>query len=235
VREAARSTKQPRTAFGAPLRSGRPVVTLTIIGLTVLSYLVQLAVGDPWTNAIAFSPAAGEIEPWRFLTVAFAHYPQGTYGIMHIAFNMYALWIIGQNLEMALGRARFTALYLVSAIGGSVMVTLFADPTTIAWLQGTVGASGAVFGLFGAIALVLRRLGRSAQPILTVVLLNAVIGFLVPNISWQGHLGGLLTGALVGAAYAYAPKARRREVGIAATAGVVLLLVVLALVKYAAA
>lgn len=235
VRDAARSTKQPRTAFGAPLRSGPPVVTQVIIGLTVLSYLVQLAVGDAWTDAIAFSPAAGEVEPWRFLTAAFAHYPRGTFGIMHIAFNMYALWILGQNLEMALGRARFIALYLVSAVGGHVMVVLLANPGTTDWRQGVVGASGAVFGLFGAIALVLRRLGRSAQGILTVVLLNAVIGFLVPGISWQGHLGGLVTGALVGAAYAYAPKARRREVAIAGTAGVVVLLVVLVLVKYAAA
>lgn len=233
VRDAARAARPARSAFGAPLRGGQPVVTVTIIALTVVSYLLQLTLGEVWTGAIVFWPAGGEVEPWRFLTAAFAHYPSGTFGIMHIAFNMYALWIIGQSLEPAIGRLRFAAVYVLSALGGSVMVLLLAAPTERAWYTGVVGASGAVFGLFGAIAVVLHRLGRSARPILTIVALNAVIGFVVPTISWQGHLGGLVTGVAIGAAFAYAPRARRRAVGIAATVGIAVVLTVLALVKYA--
>ncbi|WP_149203401.1 rhomboid family intramembrane serine protease [Actinotalea subterranea] len=233
VREANRTAPVARTAFGAPLRAGRPLVTLTLIGVTVVSYLLQLAVGDAWTNSLLFAPGIGDAEPWRFLTGAFVHYPSGTFGITHILFNMYALWILGHELEPALGRARFLALYLVSALGGHVMILLLASPFSPAWVTGTVGASGAVFGLFGAIAVVLRRMGRSARPILGVVAINAVIGFLVPGISWQGHLGGLLTGALIGVGFAYAPKARRRVVGIGVTVGVALVLVVMAAIKYA--
>ncbi len=231
VREASRTVAQPRTAFGAPLRAGRPVVTLTLIGLCVVSYVLQMTVGSAWTGRLIFAPVIGDLEPWRFLTAAFLH---DTGMILHIAFNMYALWILGQNLELALGRWRFIALYLLSAVGGTVTVTLLAAPTVAGgWTTGVVGASGAVFGLFGAILVVLRRLGRSAQPIVVILVINAVIGFVVPGISWQSHLGGLLTGAALGAAYAYAPKGRRLEVGIGATVLVGVVLVALAVLKYA--
>ena len=231
VREAARTAPQPRTAFGAPLRQGRPVVTYTLIAMCVVSYVLQLTVGRDWTGALAFAPFLGELEPWRFLTSAFLHSPSM---ILHIAFNMYALWILGQSLEPALGRWRFVSLYLLSALGGSVAVTLLATPAfTGPWVQGVVGASGAVFGLFGAIFVVLRRLGRSATPIVAILVINAVIGFLVPGISWQSHLGGLVTGVLLGAAYAYAPRDRRLLLGVLATIAVGLLLVGLAALKYA--
>lgn len=230
VREAARTAPQPRTAFGAPLRQGRPVVTYTLIAMCVVSYVLQLTVGRDWTGALAFAPFLGELEPWRFLTSAFLHSPSM---ILHIAFNMYALWILGQSLEPALGRWRFVSLYLLSALGGSVAVTLLATPAfTGPWVQGVVGASGAVFGLFGAIFVVLRRLGRSATPIVAILVINAAIGFLVPGISWQSHLGGLVTGVLLGAAYAYAPRDRRLLLGVLATIAVGLLLVGLAALKY---
>jgi membrane associated rhomboid family serine protease len=231
VREASRTTVQPRTAFGAPLGSGRPVVTFVLIGLCLASFVLQLTVGRYWTDALIFAPFLGEIEPWRFLTAAFLHSPGM---LLHIGFNMYALWILGQSLEPALGRWRFVSLYLLSAVGGSVMVTLLAAPTVAGgWATGVLGASGAVFGLFGAILVVLRRLGRSARPIVVVLVINAVIGFVVPGISWQSHLGGLLTGAVLGLAYAYAPKERRMVVGVGATVAVAVALVVLAAVKYA--
>lgn len=232
VREANRLAPQARTAFGAPLREGRPVVTLTLITLCVVSWLLQLAVGDRWTDAMFFAPSLGESEPWRFLTSAFVHFPDGTRGLMHIGFNMYALWVLGPELERALGRWRLLALYLVSALGGSVMVLLLAMPEDGSWFRGVVGASGAVFGLFGAIAVVLRRMGRSARPILVVIGINAVLGFTIPGISWEGHLGGLLVGMALGSAFAYAPRKHRREIGIGAVALVTVLLVVLALVKY---
>ena len=230
VHQAARTTPQPRTAFGAPIRRGRPVVTLTLIGLTVASYLLQQVVGTPWTIALLLAPGAGETEPWRFLTAGFLHATSGYLALSHIAFNMYALWLLGRELEMALGRARFLALYLVAIIGGNVMLTLLAGPAD--WWQGAVGASGGVFGLFGALLVVLRRLGHSARPIIGLIVINGIIGFVIPNIAWEAHLGGLLVGFALGTAFAYAPKQQRSLVGIAAPALVLVILVVLAVAKY---
>lgn len=231
VRQANRSAPTARTAFGAPLRRGAPVVTMTLIGLNVVGFLLQLSGGWDFTSTLIFAPVLGDVEPWRFLTAAFLH-STGTF--LHIAFNMYALWVLGQNLEPALGRWRFVSLYLLSAVGGSVMVTLLASPTPGGgWTTGVVGASGAVFGLFGAILVVLKRLGRSARGIVVILVVNAVIGFVLPNISWQAHLGGLLVGLVLGGAYAYAPKARRQALGVGATVGVAVLLVLLAAMKYA--
>lgn len=229
VREASRNAPVPRTAFGAPLRGGRPVVTLTLVGLCVVSFLLQRVTGLEWTQALIFAPFIGEVEPWRFVTAAFVHDPSF---IFHLAFNMYALWILGEALENALGRARFLALYLLSAVGGNLMVTLFASPVAESWYTGVLGASGAVFGLFGALLLVLRRLGRSARQVVVIIGINAVLGFVVPRIAWEAHLGGLLVGAALGAAYAYAPRARRREVAIGATALTAVVLVVLIFVRY---
>lgn len=234
VRAAAKAAPQARTAFGAPLRGGRPVVTLTLVGLNVVSFLLQLALGAAWTSRWVFSPAIGELEPWRFVTTAFLH---DSSSFLHIGFNMYALWMLGQYLEPALGRWRFTALYLTSALGGSVLFLLLASPTVTqadpSWLTAVVGASGAVFGLFGAVIIVLRRLGRSARSILVVLALNAAIPFFVPRIAWEAHVGGLLVGLLLGAVFAYAPKARRVQLGVAGVVATTALLVALAVLKYA--
>lgn len=227
VREAQRTAPVHRTALGAPLRTGRPVVTYTIIALCLVSYVLQLSV-DGWTGRLAFSPFTGELEPWRFVTAAFLHSTQ----IFHVALNMYALWIVGPYLENLLGRARFISLYLLSAIGGHVAVVLLADPMSASWFTGTVGASGAVFGLFGAIFVVMRRMGQEARGMLVIIGLNLVVGFVVPNISWQGHLGGLVTGAVLGAAYAFAPRERRTIVSIVATVAVAVLLVGAVLLRY---
>lgn len=227
VREAQRTAPVHRTALGAPLRTGRPVVTYTIIALCLISYVLQLSV-DGWTGRLAFSPFTGELEPWRFVTAAFLHSTQ----IFHVALNMYALWIVGPYLENLLGRARFISLYLLSAIGGHVAVVLLADPLSASWFTGTVGASGAVFGLFGAIFVVMRRMGQEARGMLVIIGLNLVVGFVVPNISWQGHLGGLVTGAVLGAAYSFAPRERRTLVSIVATVAVAVLLVGAVLLRY---
>ncbi|WP_396031324.1 rhomboid family intramembrane serine protease [Cellulomonas fimi] len=235
MRDAARAMPATRTALGGRVREGKPVVTLTIIGLAVVSYVAQLVVPG-FTQQWAFSPAAGEVEPVRFVSAAFLHSPGS---LFHILFNMYALWLVGPYLEATLGRWRYAALYLLSAVGGSVGVLLLASPVVTqvdtSWYDGVVGASGAVFGLFGAILVVLRRLGRDARQILVFLGINAVIGFVLPNIAWQAHLGGLVTGVALGAAFAFAPRSRRLLVGVVATAGVAVVLVVLALVKYAGA
>ena len=205
-------------------------MTLTLIALNVVSFLLQRAPGLDWLQTWIFAPFIGEIEPWRFLTAAFLHDPGF---ILHLAFNMYALWILGEALENALGRARFLALYLLSAVGGNLMVILLASPTSADWSGFVLGASGAVFGLFGALLLVLRRLGRSARQVVVIIVINGVLGFLIPGIAWQAHLGGLLVGAALGAAYAYAPRKRRREVAIGATVLTAVVLVAVAFLRYA--
>jgi membrane associated rhomboid family serine protease len=209
VAEAAAAVPARRTVLGGQLRQGPPLVTFTLIGLTAASYVVGL-VNPRWVDELAFNPLFGTVDPYRFVTGAFLHA-----SLIHIASNMIALWFVGPYLEHALGRIRFATLYVLSAIGGHVGVVLLADATN-GWTTWVVGASGAVFGLFGAIFFVMRRLGGNASGIIGVVVLNVVIGFVVPGIAWQAHAGGLVTGALLGAAYAYTPKAYRRPVAVAA-------------------
>lgn len=192
VAEARRAAPRTGTRYGASARSGsRPVVTLGIIALCVLVYVGQLA-SDRLTVDLAFVPFLAQAEPWRFLTAAFAHSPGF---LLHILFNMYALWITGSYLEPLLGRARFLALYLVSAVGGSVGFLLLASGR--AWFTPVVGASGAVFGLFAALFVLNRHLGRQTGGILAILAINTVLGFVVQGIAWQAHLGGAIAGAAV--------------------------------------
>lgn len=210
-------------------------MTLTIIGLCVVSWLLQLASGGRWTDLLLFWPGAGVTgEPWRFLTAAFLH----STNPVHILFNMYALWITGQFLEPLLGRFRFAALCLVSAVGGSVGVLLLApDPVLTAndlvWGPTVVGASGMVFGLFGAMLPVLRRLGRSGGQVLVLLGINFALGFVVQGIAWQAHLGGLVVGAALAAGYAYVPRRVREIAAWALPAVFLVLLAALAGAKYA--
>lgn len=237
VREA--SAPATRSALGARLRGGPPVVTYTIIGLCVAAFLAQLASTDLWYR-LGFVPAFAELEPYRFLTSAFLH-SEGSF--WHIAANMYLLWLVGPFLEELLGRARFVALYLASALGGSVAVLLLSPPLTTgpegpmissAFVTSTIGASGAVFGLFGALLIVLRRLERNVSQILVFFGINAVLGFVLPNVSWQGHLGGLVVGAALGAAFAFAPRDRRQLVSWLAVGGVLMLLAVVTVLRFSA-
>lgn len=230
VREANQRTPQARTAFGGTVRRGAPVVTYTLIGINVVVYLLQQVLGPAWWGPLGLRPSNVAAEPWTIFTSAFLHL-----SLLHIAFNMYALWILGQFLEPALGRARYLTAYLVSALGGGVMVILLADPTTTAWNSSVFGASGAVFGLFGMVFVVLRRLGRSATGIVTVLVLNAGLAIVMPQISWQGHVGGLVTGFLLGLAYAYVPRSLRTVTAVAAPALLVVVLVGLAAAKLASA
>ncbi len=228
VAQAAKETRGARTVFGGAVRGGRPVVTLTIVGMCVVSWVLQLSTGGAWTQQWAFSPAIGEVEPWRFLTAAFLHSTTP----LHIMFNMYALWLVGPFLEQAFGRGRFLALYLLAAFGGSVGVLLLADPLGPSWNTGVVGASGAVFGLFGAIIPVLRRMGRNAGQIVVLIAINMALPFLVPNIAWQAHIGGLVVGLVIGAGFAAAPRDKQKLVGWALPAAVGVVLVALTVWKY---
>ena len=237
VREGQKSIRITRTQFGAKVTSdGRPVVTLTIIGICVAVWLMQ-RVSPQVTDRLAFVPMFGKTEPWRFLTAAFAHSPDN---LLHILFNMYALWILGQYLEPMVGRVRFAALYLVSAVGGSVSFLLLASPpvsvaglnNNSSWVTSMVGASGAVFGLFGALIVFNRHLGRSSRQLYVLLVINAVIGF-VPGVAWQAHVGGFLTGAAVAAIITATAAQNRRRLQLPALVAVMALLAIAATAKYA--
>ncbi|MDQ0754713.1 rhomboid family intramembrane serine protease [Arthrobacter sp. B3I4] len=234
VNEAKRTTPAVRSPYGGTVAAGKPLATLGIIAACALLYVLQWIVpGDAAYRNLAFAtvyatPEYGVFEPWRMLTSAFLH-SQGF--ILHIVLNMYMLWIFGQALEPLLGRIRFLAVYLVSAVGGSVGYLLL-TPAYVPGqpVSGVVGASGAIFGLFGAMVVVQRHRGGDTKQLWVLIAINGAIGFVVPQIAWQAHLGGLITGALCAAVIAYAPRGRRQ--GLLQLAG---LLVVVGLLAAATA
>ncbi len=233
AREGAQRVRSARTVFGGALTGGRPLVTYVLIGLCVLGFLLQRVPGLDVTTSLAFYPYLALDEPWRYLSSAFLH-ATGSFGLVHLGLNMYLLWALGPYLEAQLGRARFAALYVVSALAGSVGYQLLTSDFVVTsqglLASGAVGASGAVFGLFGAMVVVQRRLGRALGPVAGVLVVNLALGFFVQGIAWQAHLGGMVGGLLVAAALAYAPRERRALVQWGAIALVVVLLVVLAVV-----
>ncbi len=204
-------------------------MTWVIIALCVVVLILEYVLGQRFEFKFAYIPAATLAEPWRMLTASLLH---DTSFLPHLLFNMYALWLLGQALEPALGRIRFLAVYVVSALGSSVAVLLMAAPENGgAWVTPVIGASGAIFGLFGALFVIFRRLGRSTKQILIIIGINAVLGFLVPHVAWQAHLGGLITGALLGVVLAYAPRNRRTVLQVGGIIAVVVLLGLLTLAK----
>ena len=234
VKQQAKTVRTTRTIFGGNV-TDTPVVSYGIIGLCVLVFVLQTAVPG-LTRDIQFVPVLGDQEPWRFITVAFANA-----NITHILFNMLALWMVGaQYVERLLGGVRYAAVYLVSALGGSVVYLLMASPPDTVqeaqhslWFTPTVGASGAVFGLFGALLVLNRHLGRSSAGMWATIAINAVIGFVLPNIAWQAHLGGFLTGGAVAAVIAWTSSQERRRWQWPGVLAVLVLLAVLTAVKYA--
>lgn len=222
----ARSTGVSGPYGGAPAAGGRAIVTYVMIGLCIAVYLLQLVLPDDFMyQQFAYAPVTTETEPWRMLTSAFLH-SQGL--ILHIAFNMYALWIIGRALEPLVGHARYLALYLLSAFGGSVGYLLF---NSLSDNSGVVGASGAVFGLFGALFVVQRHRGGDIRGLLWLIGINFALGFIAPGIAWQAHLGGLVTGGLAAALVVYVPRSAQRS--LIQWAGMAALLAVLVAATYA--
>lgn len=203
--------KQSAAAVKATRPSGRlrlvrkadsmPVVTYALMAVTTLFFLIAQipGIGRELQGALLFwgpyvlpvaTPGAA-FEPWRMVTVTLTHS-----GIFHIALNMLALWALGRSLEPLLGRIRFLALYVISAIGGSFLVALL-DPLTP-----VVGASGAIWGLLGAMFVIGRNLGANTTGIAVILGVNLVLSFILGGVSWQGHIGGGLTGALLGLIFA---------------------------------
>ena len=239
VKEGSKSTRQARTPYGGT-RVGDPRLTsFVLIGLNALVWLaIQVSGGARSTlvNLLGLTPlgrceAGGGYYPgvtsegvcglrgdwvpgvadgawWQLVTSMFAHV-----SVVHIALNMLALYFLGPVLENVLGRVRFLAVYLVSGLAGSAAVMLFAEPASQ-----TLGASGAIFGLMGALAVMALKVRGQLQSVLVWLGLNLVLTFTIANISWQGHIGGLVGGLAVGTAMIYAPRSRRSLVQWGATA-----------------
>jgi membrane associated rhomboid family serine protease len=228
------SVPRPRRgrAFARRVTGGEtPVVTYSMIAICVVVFLLQLIPGLGVTSALLFAPAyvqpalGAPFEPWRMITAIFTHSTASLLPL-HLLLNMYSLFIFGSVLERMLGRGRYLALYLVAGLGGSVAVDLLGDP-----LGGTVGASGAIFGLMGAFFIINRHLGGNSIQLVVLVVLNLAWGFFVPGISWQAHVGGLIAGGLVALVYVRTRNRRQRPLQIAGVAGVVVLLIVLTVIR----
>lgn len=227
VREGARTVREPRTALGGRLqvRAGR--VTSALIAVNVAIFLFEMVYGrlDLTFGNLAVTTlgpdgtvfrGVADGAYYRLLTAAFLHA-----NVLHIAFNMLALAQVGPALERVLGAGRYLTLYLLAALGGSVLSYVISPPNELG-----VGASGAIFGLFGAYYVVVRRLGGETGPIVVLLALNLVLSFTVPNIDWRAHLGGLITGTVLAAAFSAPPAGpRRTQLQAGAVLAVVLLLV----------
>jgi membrane associated rhomboid family serine protease len=219
VREGNAELKQGRTLAGGVIHRDPVLITKILVAANVVLFVLQYLSNDRVTGdyqMVGLSVAV-DGEWWRLLTSAFLHA-----NLTHIALNMIALWMVGGAVESRLGRWRYLTVYLLSALGGSVASYLVDSP-----LQASVGASGAVFGLFGALFVLMIKLRFEVQSLLFIIALNVVIGF-VPglNINWRAHLGGLLVGTVLTAAMVYAPQRQRLAVSIGASIAVLALCVV---------
>jgi membrane associated rhomboid family serine protease len=202
-------------------RSGQPVMTYALMAVCVFVFILQSlpGIGTPITQHLWYAGVYSTdlaFEPWRLLTSVFAHG-----GFIHIALNMYTLWIFGQVLEPMLGKWRYLSLFLISGLAGSDGMLLLASPT-----QPAVGASGAIFGMFGALLVIQRKLGGPIRQLIVLIVINLAIGFFPifgQAIAWQAHVGGLAGGLLAGVVLTETRSLRRRPLQIG-------LLVVLALV-----
>jgi len=254
VAEGRRTQRPARTAFGGGAAGREGYVTKVLIGLNALVALVGLAMAgggsllggglfgsagrlhaigavvgpsvtvpsDGLPRLGAF-PSFGDVYvgidgggAYRLITAMFIHY-----GLLHVLLNMWALWVLGRNLEAVLGPLRFLALYLLAGLGGNVAAYLV-DPSAL-----SAGASTAVFGLFAAFFIVLRRLKRDTSAVIGILAINLVLTFTVSSISIAGHIGGLVTGGLVGTILAYAPQTNRSVVQAVGCGAALLLLVLL--------
>lgn len=216
---AAQRSAAPRTVVGAraygrsfagALHGAQPLVTYVLIAVNILVFLVVAAQSRSLSDFNSSSVFNGSLlvpmvvaggQWWRLVASGFLHL-----SVTHIALNMLTLYFIGMPLERVLGGWRYLVLYLLSLLGGSASVMLLDAPTSA-----SAGASGAIFGLMGALLVTMKRLNLNLRQIGIVVVLNLGITFAIPGISWQAHVGGLVIGALVGAGIVYAPAAKRLQ------------------------
>ncbi|MFM2077770.1 MAG: hypothetical protein RJA49_1660 [Actinomycetota bacterium] len=223
VAEGRSSIPEVRTRLGATSVT-RPYVTFALIGINVAVFGLELLAGvSQVANSWGMWPvgvALGD-EYYRLFTATFLHE-----NVLHIGFNMLVLWMLGPQLEQVLGHVRFSVLYVVAGLGGSVASFWFSAPNIVG-----IGASGAIFGLMGAYVVVGKALRADISQVVGLIALNVVIGFVGGNIDWRAHLGGLVTGALVAAIFSFAPKNQRVLVQVAGVVLVVSALVFLVSVR----
>ena len=237
VREGAKTQRAARTTFGGLAHANDAVVTKAIAAVCIAVYIVQLArqqhVDGGTIDRVAlqfgmisggpgaFHKGIADGEWYRLITPMFLHA-----SVIHIVFNMLALLSFGSLVERLLGRWRFLALYFVAGISGNVASYLLGS-------QYSVGASTALFGLFGAYFVLAKRMRADTSQVVGLIAVNLVITFAVPFIDWHGHIGGLIGGAAVAAAMAYAPRSHRTLVQAGGTAAVLAIAIVLAVVRTA--
>ncbi|MFT4298252.1 MAG: rhomboid family intramembrane serine protease [Aeromicrobium sp.] len=226
VSSGAKAVRQPRTVAGGALPGHAGVATLALIGVNVTIFVLTdllglrdlevygSLVGDlvVYDDHLIDGVAGGEY--WRLVTSAFLHV-----GVLHLAFNMLALYLFGPFLENVLGTVRFAVFYLAAALFSGAVVYWLSGPHTV-----TVGASGAVFALFGLALVVLLKAGQDVRTLIVLLAINAVMS-LQGGISWQGHLGGFVAGVLFGLALVVVPP---RRGALAQGLGVLLLVAVAA-------
>ena len=230
--------RQPRTAFGGRVVTNA-VVTWTLVGINVALFLVELAkpslaydwglLGYAQINSGGPLQGIAAGQWYRLITSAFLPPATGLGGLgfLDILFNMWALVVVGPSLEQLLGRVRFLTVYLLSAIAGGVAFFLIGQSNVFA-----LGASGAVFGLFGAWFVVARKLRLDVRGIVTIIAINLAFSlFYRSTIAWQDHVGGLVTGAVLTAAYAYAPRKHRTLIQLGATIAILAILVLATVIR----
>ena len=197
VAEARKSVRQPRTMAGGALSADAGRISFALIAINVAVFLAQLASAGAVTTAGRMEVegvAHGEV--WRLLTGEFLHGSP-----LHLLLNMFALYLFGPAAERALGSARFIAAYLTMAVTASTLVYVLNGPPT-------VGASGAIFGLFGLVFVLMVKVGQDVRSLLVLLVINGLFS-LRGGISWQAHLGGFLAGLALGVVFAYAPRSSR--------------------------
>ncbi|MEU7470379.1 rhomboid family intramembrane serine protease [Streptomyces sp. NPDC044984] len=227
------TASMPRTIAGGAVVADPRLLTKILLGINLAVFIavqVRPSLLDPlvlvgvWPPA-PFVPLEGvaEGEWYRLVTSVFTHEE-----IWHAGFNMLGLWWLGGPLEQALGRARYLALYLISGLAGSALTYLLAAGSTA-----SLGASGAIFGLFGATAVLMRRLNQDMRPVIALLVINVIITFGWSNIAWQAHLGGFAAGVVIGYAMVHAPRERRTLVQYGTCALVLAVVVLMTLLRTA--
>ncbi|MGZ2360306.1 rhomboid family intramembrane serine protease [Streptomyces sp. 372A] len=229
------SAARPRTLAGGVVAADPRLITKILLGINIAVFVAVLA-DDALLDRLMLlgranffygGPPEGVAEGqwYRLVTSMFLHQE-----VWHIAFNMLGLWWLGGPLEAKLGRVRFLALYLLSGLAGGALTYWLAAPN-----QPSLGASGAIYGLLGATAVLMRRLNYDMRPVIAIFALNLIITFNPwGGIAWQAHVGGLIAGVLIGIGMVHAPRERRDLVQFG-TCALVLAAVVLIVVTRTAA
>jgi membrane associated rhomboid family serine protease len=206
------TASQPRNVVGSVMRGGDPrLVTKILLGVNLAVFIAVLTPAGDWIVPDFFLLGGWPAPPsylfegvaagqwYRLFTAMFLHQE-----IWHIAFNMLGLWWLGGPLETALGRARFLSLYLLSGLAGSALTYAVAAPN-----QPSLGASGAIFGLLGATAVLMKRMNYDMRPVIALLVINLIFTFGGSNIAWEAHIGGLVAGALLALGLVHAPREKR--------------------------